>query len=508
MDAFRDGCRPRRGATRRRQLTTEQAMTTTFHVDAAAPTTALPHFWERIVGSGHAPLGLRADWQAQLTQAHRELGFSHVRFHGILSDDMGTLIEQNERPLYSFHNADVVLDFLMSIGMRPFVELSFMPSALSSGGDTVFHYRANVTPPRDLDRWATLISKLVTHWVERYGAEEVRQWFFEVWNEPNLAAFWSGTREDYLALYRRTAEAVKTVDGALRVGGPASAANAWVADLVAFCERERVPLDFVSTHHYPTDAFGEPGDDTPTQLSDSHLGVLREESGEVRRQAGDRPLYYTEWSTSSNPRDTLHDEPYAAAYIVRAVMEQQGLVQGYGYWTFSDLFEENYFPSVPFHGGFGLMNIHGIAKPAWRAYELLHGLGEERLEVTGEHATLAAWAVRDEGGVTLLLVNLALPRHAIASEAVRVELAALPPFDAARLARIDGANANATAAWHALGAPEYPTPGQVERLRAASCLAWETLPCPREEGVTHVALELPPQSVAAIRLECAPAGRT
>ena len=271
-----------------------------------------------------------------------------------------------------------------------------MPSTLASGDKTVFHYRANVTPPKDYAQWATLIRKLVVHWIERYGLAEVRQWFFEVWNEPNLDAFGSGKQDDYFKLYRYTVEAIKSVDSALKVGGPATAANAWIDDFIAFCTKNQLPADFISTHHYPTDAFGQPGDDTEAQLSKSRRSVLRDETREVRRQAGDRPVYYTEWCTSSNPRDPMHDEPYAAAFIIKTIMEANGLVQGYSYWTFSDIFEENYFPSVPFQGGFGLLNIHGIAKPAYRAFELLHALGTEMMPVDGTHPTVDAWAVRGE----------------------------------------------------------------------------------------------------------------
>ncbi len=205
-----------------------------FTCDLAGPARPLPHFWEHTIGSGHATLALRADWQAQMHRAHDELGFRHVRFHGILCDDVGTLIAEGDTLFYSFFNADRIFDFLLSIGMKPFVELSFMPACLASGGQTVFHYGANVSPPKDYARWATLIRKLVAHWAERYGLAELRQWFFEVWNEPNLDAFGSGKQEDYFKLYRYTAEAIKSVDGALKVGGPATAANAWIDDFTAF----------------------------------------------------------------------------------------------------------------------------------------------------------------------------------------------------------------------------------------------------------------------------------
>ncbi|MGC2462792.1 MAG: ribose-5-phosphate isomerase A [Steroidobacteraceae bacterium] len=264
-----------------------------FSCDFSGPASSLPHFWEHTIGSGHAPLVLRADWQAQMQRSHEELGFGHVRFRGLLCDDMSTLIGEGDNLFYSFFNADQILDFLFAIGMKPFVELSFMPGTLASGDKTVFHYRANVTPPKDYAQWATLIRQLVAHWIERYGLAKVHQWFFEVWNEPNLDAFGSGRQDEYFMLYRYTAEAIKSVDSALKVGGPATAENAWIDDFIGFCTKGQLPADFISTHHYPTDAFGQPGDDTEAQLSKSRRSVLHDEMREVRRKAGDRPVYYT-----------------------------------------------------------------------------------------------------------------------------------------------------------------------------------------------------------------------
>ena len=183
-----------------------------FRCDLSVSTTALPHFWEHTIGGDHAPMMLRADVQAQLARCHRKLGFRHLRFHGLLSDNMGTLICHREKFLYSFFNADKIWDFLLSIGMKPFIELSFMPTTLASGPDTVFRYQGNVTPPRDYGQWSAFIRKIAAHWVERYGIDEVRSWYFEVWNEPNLHHFWTGSQEDYFKLYRYTVEALKGVD--------------------------------------------------------------------------------------------------------------------------------------------------------------------------------------------------------------------------------------------------------------------------------------------------------
>jgi xylan 1,4-beta-xylosidase len=478
-------------------------MTTNFSCDLAQAPTKLSHFWEHTVGSGHATLALRADWQTQMRRSHQELGFGHVRMHGLLSDDMGTLIAEGDTLFYSFFNADQIFDFLLSTGMKPFVELSFMPTALASGDKTVFHYRANVTPPKDYAHWATLIRKLVTHWIERYGLVEVRQWFFEVWNEPNLDAFGNGRQDEYFELYRYTVEAIKSVDGELKVGGPATAANAWIDDFVGYCAQNKLPADFISTHHYPTDAFGEPGDDTEAQLSKSRRSVLREETREVRRKVGDSPVYYTEWCTSSSPRDPMHDEPYAAAFIAKTIMEANGLVQGYSYWTFSDIFEENYFPSVPFQGGFGLLNIHGIAKPAYRAYELLHALGTELLPVQGAHSTVDIWVVRAQSAVTVLLTNLALPRHPIGSETVRINLSGAARPRAATIRRIDEDHANAKRRWEEMGSPDYLSAALVAELDAVSESESQPHPFDFRNGDLAFEVTLPPLSVAALTFEFA-----
>ena len=478
-------------------------MTTIFTCDVDGSASPLPHFWEHTIGSGHAALALRADWQAQMRRSHDELGFGHVRFHGLLCDDMGTLIGEGETLFYSFFNADAIFDFLLSIGMKPFVELSFMPTILASGDKTVFHYRGNVTAPKDYGQWAILIRKLVAHWIERYGPDEVRLWFFEVWNEPNLDYFGSGNQDEYFTFYRHTVEAIKSVDPALKVGGPATAANAWIDDFVAFCVEKHVPADFITTHHYPTDAFGQPGDDTETQLSKSRRSVLRDETREVRRQAGDRPLYYTEWSTSSNPRDPMHDEPYAASFVTKTIMEANGLVQGYSYWTFSDIFEENYFPSAPFHGGFGLLNIHGIAKPAYRAFELLHALGRDILPVAGTHPTVDAWVVRAPRSVTVLLTNHALPRHPIAAEPIQIRLDDMPAPTRATIRRIDSDHANAKRRWQEMGSPDYLDAANVAELDDVSRCLPEPQPFNLVDGVLGLDVTLPPLAVAAITVQLA-----
>lgn len=473
-----------------------------FFCDLAEATTPLPHFWEHTVGSDHAPVALRADWQSQLRRCHDELGFQYVRFHGLLSDDMGTLVRANNEWLYSFFNADQVVDFLLSIGMKPFVELSFMPNALASGTRTVFKYKANVTPPRDYQQWAKLIDRLVSHWIERYGVAEVRKWFFEVWNEPNLKSFWTGSQRDYFKLYRYTAAAIKNLDSSLRVGGPATARSEWIQEFVEFCDRNKVAADFISTHHYPTDNLEREGP-TEEQLFKSQRGIMRERAQDTKRYAGGRPVYYTEWNSSSNSCDPLHDEPYAAAFAVATIFEAKSLVEGYSFWTFTDIFEEHCFQSRPFHGGFGLLTLHGIPKPAYRAFELLHQVGKRQSLVDGLHETVDCNVISKESSVTIVLTNHATPGHSIETEHVEITLSNAREPIAAHLERIDLDHANPKRLWEEMGRPEYLRSKDVAQLHEASRLVKKKQSLSYRNKSIHLQVSLPAHAVAAITIDFA-----
>jgi xylan 1,4-beta-xylosidase len=476
-----------------------------FACDLSTPSRPLRHPWRHCVGSCHAPTALRADWQQQLTRARLDLGFRHVRFHGLLSDDMGTLVDLDDQFLFSFFNIDRVFDFLLSIGMKPIVELSFMPGMLSSGGNSVFHYRANVTPPKRMADWQLLIATLVGHWVERYGVDEVAQWPLEVWNEPNLVAFWTGGQARYFELYRATWTAVKAISPRLQVGGPATAANAWLDDFNKFCDANACRADFISTHYYPTDAFGSVTSDTVSQLAHAPMSVMRDRALEARAAAGARPLYYTEWNITSNPRDPMHDGPFCAALAARFMLGVDDLVDAFSWWAFTDIFEENYFPSLPYHGGFGLMNLYGVAKPVYRGFELLAQLGTRHWPVAASHPTVAAavGAPDDDAVTSVLLTNVAMPRHAIATELASVRLSGTRGRRprAARLSRIDDQHANPQAEWLRMGSPEYPHPRQVDALAAASVVAPESMPIAGDDEHASFTVSLPPNAMALVRIE-------
>ncbi|SFD26194.1 xylan 1,4-beta-xylosidase [Chitinophaga sp. CF118] len=384
-----------------------QGLVRSIVVDAGKVQGPLNRDFNLCVGAGRANEGLRADWQRQLRYVKDQLGFRYIRMHGLLCDDMGVYSEdKNGHPVYNWQYIDELYDFLEQVQIKPFVELGFMPQALASGNKTIFWWKGNVTPPKDYNKWGDLIQSLVKHWVERYGKEEVKKWYFEVWNEPNLKdGFWTGDQAEYFKLYNVTANAIKSVSSAFKVGGPATAGNAWIPEFISYCVQNNVPADFVSTHTYGVDqGYLDETGSTGTILSKNERSVY----GDIinsRKQIEQSALphlelHYTEWSSSYTPADPVHDSYHEAAYILEKIKKAGTAANSMSYWTFTDIFEEAGPRTTPFHGGFGLMNYQDINKPAFYAYKYLNMLGRQELQNTDP----ASWACKDEkGNVQLLL---------------------------------------------------------------------------------------------------------
>ena len=182
-------------------------------------------------------------------------------------------------------------------------------------------------------------------------------------------------------------------------------------------------------------------------------------------------------------------------------MEAQGYVEGYSYWTFSDIFEENYFNSDPFHGGFGLLTIYGIPKPSYRAYELLHRLGDIRFPVKGNHETVDVWVIKNKGCLQVLLTNSALPKHSIKTEQIKIILQIDQKIKATYLERIDDMHANATQVWIDMGRPKTLLPEQVKELEERSNLIKEIFAINICKNEILFDIMIPPQGVACITLE-------
>jgi xylan 1,4-beta-xylosidase len=358
------------------------------------------------VGAGRADEGLRADWQKQLALVLQEIGFRYIRFHGLLDDDMGVYKEDAAgNPRYNFQYIDSLYDALLALHIRPFVELSFMPAALASGTQTVFWYRANITPPKSMAKWDGLIRALITHWMQRYGEDEISKWYFEVWNEPDLKIFFAGSREQYVQLYTATATTIRSVCPQCRVGGPASATEPMVKDFLQYVGGHHVPVDFISTHVYATKSgFVDPATGAVSTIFDTSPDAIISHMRESREDIANSPLphlqlHYTEWGSSWTSVDPLHDQYLQASFILDKVRDASPLVNSMSWWTFTDIFEERGPRFTPFYGGFGLLNYESIRKASFFAYQFLSRLGNSDVATTdsargGPHS----WITRSGDG--------------------------------------------------------------------------------------------------------------
>jgi len=453
-------------------------------VDAQQEKGPVNSMFNLCVGAGRANEGLRADWQKQLAFVKKECGFRYLRMHGLLSDDMGVYLgEKDGKPIYSWQYIDSLYDAMLEMGVKPFVELGFMPGGLASGPETIFWWKGNVTPPKDYAKWNDLITALVKHWTERYGEAEVATWYFEVWNEPNLSpGFFTGTQADYFKMYENTAKAVKSVSPKYRVGGPATAGHAWIPETIAFCEQTKAPIDFISTHHYGVESgFLDEKGNAGTVMSKDPEAMHKEIRGSRKEiAASTKPgleLHYTEWSTSYTPSDPVHDSYHSAAYIIEKIRKVGDAAQSMSYWTFTDIFEEAGPRATPFHGGFGLLNTQGIPKAAFYAYQFLNRLGNRELVCSDP----ASWITKNGEGVQALFWDFSLtPANppvnnqvyytrdlpAQAKEPATLELKGLEPGSYRLEVFKVGYRVNdAYATYKDLGAPAQLTRQQVQKIR-------------------------------------------
>jgi len=450
-------------------------------VDAAAPTTPRDRFADLSVGSDYPGTLIRDDSLAQLKTAKDELGFRYIRFHAIFHDVLGTYKEVDGKPVYDWTKLDYLYDSLLKMGVKPFVELGFTPLAMRSSDSSIFYWKGNTSHP-DPKKWAGLVDAFIRHVQERYGKEEVRSWFFEVWNEPNLDGFWEkADQKAYFELFDNTSRTIKAIDPALRVGGPSTAGAAWVPEFLAHTKASGSVVDFVTTHTYGVDGgfLDENGkDDTKLSPSpDAIVGDVRKVRNEMKAAGHpDMPLYFTEWSTSYTPRDPVHDSYMSAPYILSKLKATEGIAQGMSYWTYTDLFEEPGPPTAPFEGGFGLMNPQGIRKPSWFAYKYLNQLGDAAIKT----ADAQSYAAKDGRGVQVLAWDFQTPKQGRSNRGfyttvqptrdgapVSLDLKGLKPGAYSVSVYRTGFEANdAHTAYLKMGSPKNLTPKEVERLQA------------------------------------------
>jgi xylan 1,4-beta-xylosidase len=465
----------------------------TVAVDVVAEGTELQRPWEPMIGSerlsqllckdltgGHE---IGAELEGALRRMHDEIGVRTVRAHAIFHDDTHVI----DGDTYDFTVVDAIYDKVRAIGLRPVVELGFMPRELASDpAKTVFAYGAIISPPASYERWYDLVRALVQHLVDRYGPDEVLTWDFEVWNEANLEVFWSGTKAEYLHLYDVSAAAVKSVDARLQVGGPSSAAAGWVDDLLAHAKAHGTAVDFVSTHTY-----GSPPLDVRASLE--------------RHGFGDARVLWTEWGVTPTHFNPINDSVFSGVFLLRGMRSAAGRIDALSYWVASDHFEELGRPPRFLHGGFGLQTVGGLAKPRYHAMTLLSRLGPVELPVTydgdGGGSLVEAWASRDRDRIAVLLWNLTLDQTKAdgAPDLTRTVHVRLPGVDPSwQITATTLAIGTGDLATAAAGLGDWPTDAELADLAERSRMGSSRLEI--QDGAVAVTLAMP----SAVLLEISP----
>lgn len=528
-----------------------------FEVRKNMPVKHFNKHWQFCVGSGEASLALRTDYVRQLKQVHDELGIRYVRFHGIFDDNMNVVTSLQKilgtdggREIleYNFQTIGLAYDNVLSCGMKPFVELSFMPSLLAKNDDrTMFYNRFHISPPGSYETWADFIRCFIRFLLHRYGEEEVESWYFEVWNEPDLFNFFSGKKADYYRLYETTARAVKEVDPRLRVGGPATSGSKWVRSFVEFCRKGQVPVDFISTHQYAGDPLG--GVEMTEELEQDNMyfdlsGIWRfdlidalpegasvlegyrtqmpdrseqellpddtfvKHAEYVRKEAGNLPLIYTEWNENSTFSAYTNDTRKVAAYDVKTALAVENLIDASSIWCFSDIFDEYHHFKEEFHGGFGLLSNSGIPKPVYYALREMAKLGDERILIenmteTKNEIPIEIAAFRKSNEIQIVLYRLCMKQIDSPKETAEVSVELSAPPVSVRCVRIDEDHGNPLKYWEEKGRPEYLNPAEVREIINETEARGEELPFAYQDGNLVVSAELGINDLAFITIRAA-----
>src|SRR5579875_1608057 len=393
-------------------------------VDAQAAGKPFPHFWEQMFGSGRANLAMRQSYRDDMQRVKKAVDFRYVRFHAILDDENGVYSEDKQgNPVYDWSYVDQIYDGLLDEGVKPYVEISFMPKDLAAKVQYhAFWYKPIPSPPASYDKWDALITAFAKHLIDRYGIDEVASWYFEVWNEPNID-FWIGrpAQQTYFELYDHTARALKAVSERIRVGGPATAQAAWVGDMIRHATENHVPLDFVSTHVYGNDTsenvFGDNRTVAPHQMVCAAVDKVH---AEIEHSARPKiPLIWSEFNATYMNQQEITDSIYMGPWMANTISQCDGKTLMMSYWAFSDVFEEQGVKKTPFYGGYGLVAEDGIPKPAYDVFMLLHQLGDRRLPAPTDEALVTR---RTDGSLEIALWNLVDPGAAGSDKTVTLDL--------------------------------------------------------------------------------------
>ncbi|WP_026498024.1 GH39 family glycosyl hydrolase [Butyrivibrio sp. WCD2001] len=425
------------------------------------------------VGTGRLGLALTEEYLKELEFVQEMIGFSYIRGHGLFSDDVAIYNEYEEdgetKVEYNYTYIDRIFDSFLRLGIRPYLELGFMPGQLASGTQTIFYWKGNTTPPKDYKKWTDMVIALLSHLKKRYGEETVT-WPIEVWNEPNLPGFWyKADMQEYFKLFKETFLAIKNYDSRYKVGGPAICGvrdAEWIEAFLEFCKKECIKPDRITRHHYTVEFPERIGHYDYSKLEDPKMRFENLQSTRDIVDSYDEfrglPIHLSEFSTSYTPRGVIHDTNLNAAYLAGQLAGLGDVNEAYSYWTFGDVFEEQGVQHSLFHGGFGMVADGNIPKPTFWTFYFY-----KQLKMFGEGCVYRddkAVIVKNDFGYAGVLWN-------IGEEEISADLDfELPEAGEYTLIKktVDETCCNPLKLWHDLGEPAYPSKAEKEMIKSAA----------------------------------------
>ncbi len=369
------------------------------HISVSSATAQLKHTFRTFTAVARAKELLFSDVRQMLTEIQRNIGYEYIKFHGLLSDDMLVYDEDPMgNPRYSFVYIDKVIDFLLSIDLKPLIELSFMPKALALYPErTIYSSPFIISPPKDLKKWHDLIVALTSHLIERYGIRTVTGWLFCVWNEPDTSVTLFGFEKDsdFYDLYKTTYDAVKSVNKGIVFGSPSllvpyNVNRLWIRKFINWCTENHCLPEFMNIHFYDNDYSDDSlSQHTPAHPAHDRLNMDENSFGKCidltktlfnELNIGSLPIYLTEWNLTVSHRNLLNDTCFKSCYLAKNLLENYDSLDSFGYWVLTDAIEETQPSAEQFHGGLGLYTADGIKKPHYYTFDFINRLGNKLIE--------------------------------------------------------------------------------------------------------------------------------
>eukprot|EP01084_Bolivina_argentea_P276705 472203_1 len=503
-------------------LSTVLAENTIFTVDFGKSPSKVWKFWESGTTEDHGYLALRYDFREQLEQVHRDLNIQYVRLNNMFSDDLGIINPSKPSLPYSYINIDKIYDWVTSIGMKPLVNMDFIPSSLASKDQTIgmYEYPSYAGPPLNYTQWYYFVQSFTQHLSDRYTPEVVSQWIFDAWNEPNGCCWTDKNLTTFEWTWNQTARAVKSVNKSFLVGAPGSVDMGWIYgdeshSFVKWCLKNNVPLDFVSAHMYPTKSLAP-------KTHNGYFQIIQNLSTTIKALDENMGIALSAYGCTieDEPNPGPHDTSYNAACFSTFASQFQALNSSQ-FWImsftgFTDLWDQNGVWSAMFHDGYGWLTNRGIKKPTYQALQLLVNYASDRnyYKVYRNNSnevdtTLEVFVTVNDNKnqIAIFVMNWMLQGHSIKNETVQIDLVNLDKIYNGKLPdngivyRIDDDHCNPLKKWKDIGSPMYPTQKELDMVGNASVLVKEEIKLSTMSNGIGVELDVMPYGMAVVVID-------